>query len=232
MKAPLTVPHDEGVDNPSRKDRDTLSASGSGSAPGAKRKRRTFTMKEKARLIEESLSPGYSQAQAAKKHGINQPTLCAILKQKEKILSVTQQTHSGSESLGSYRSHGKEQKLEQDLYDWFLKKHGQGLMMDRPLLRNQAEKMAKERGLETSMTFSRGWLARWRARFGIQNKQLHREAHADVSAALEWIKKTLPSLLSKYAPKDISTLKNVEKECFTQLSEGKTQSHTTDFFKK
>ena len=30
----------------------------------------------------------------------------------------------------------------------------------------------------------------------------------------------------------LSTLKNVEKECFTQLSEGKTQSHITDFFQE
>ncbi len=51
------------------------------------RKRRAFAIKEKVNVFQESLQPGYSQAKAAKKHGISISTLSKILWSKESILS-------------------------------------------------------------------------------------------------------------------------------------------------
>ena len=97
----------------------------------SKKKRRTFTIKEKVELVEESMTPGYCQARAAEKHGIKQSTLAGILREKDKLLATT----SASRMKAKNFSKGKESELEDKLYEWFLKKRSQGLILSDPLLR-------------------------------------------------------------------------------------------------
>lgn len=135
------------------------------------KKRRVCTIKEKLALIEGSTKPGYTQIEAAKRHSIKQSTLAGILKEKSKLLSL-----SASSQKAKHVSQCEEQELEDLLHAWFLRSRKKGLLLDRPLLRKQAEKMARELQLETNLKFSAGWCSRWRRRYGVQFKKQHGEA--------------------------------------------------------
>lgn len=157
-------------------------------------------MKEKLELIEESMKSGYSQIKSAKSHGIPQPTLANIIRNKNAILDAASQ----GPSKAKRQSHGKEDALEKELYAWFLKRRAQSVPIDNPLLRKQAQKMSKEKGIDTSLTFSEGWLAGWKKRFNINFRKQHGEKQsADTEAAKIWLKNDLPALLQQYSPKDI-----------------------------
>jgi transposase len=164
-----------------------------------KRQRSSFTLEQKVSFIEETMKPGATQVQVAKKFGLKQSTLNSILKKKEEILASASAIQK-KKNL----SKGTEHDLEEQLYDWFLKKHGQGLVMDRPLLRKQAEKLAQDMGLKTALTFSSGWLWRWRKRYNIKFKQQHGEQRsADFVAGQKWLEEKLPLLLAAYNASDI-----------------------------
>ncbi len=163
------------------------------------RKRKAISINDKIKLIEESRRPGYNQSKAAQSHNMSQSTLAGILKSQDSILTVANKMSS---SKRHYR--GREDQLEQELHAWFLKKRAQRLPIDDPLVRRQAEIIAKEMGLETALTFSHGWLMRWRKRFGINCRQQHGEKDsADVEGAKKWLEEKLPDLLQEYSPEDI-----------------------------
>lgn len=110
------------------------------------------------------MQPGYSKIQAAVRHGIKQSALASILKDKNKILAVA--------NVGKSKnvSQGKGHKLKERLFEWFLKTRSHGVLLDRPLLRTQSEKMAWSMNLDTSLKFTHGWLCKFRKRFGIDFK--------------------------------------------------------------
>ena len=156
------------------------------------RKRKAISIKEKMKLIEESKKPGFRQSHAAKVHGIPQSTLANILRNKDSILAAASQ---GS-SKAMRQSHGKEDILEREIYDWFLKKRAQSVPIDDPLLRKQAQCMVKEKGINSTLTFSEGWLAGWKKRFNVNFRMQHGEKQsADTEAAKTWIRNDLPALL-------------------------------------
>ncbi len=160
------------------------------SSPPSK-KRRSFTLKEKVCLIEESTVPGYSQIHASKKHGIPQSTLACILRDKDKIMNMAR---SGLDGKKKQRQ-AEESELEECLYDWFLRKRRQGLLLDDPLLRKQAEEMAKKMNIDSTIQFSRGWLRRRKARLGISSKKQHGEQHsADYEGAQNRLQADLPGV--------------------------------------
>ncbi len=152
-------------------------------------------MKEKVALIEESMQPGYSQVRAAIKHSVKQSMLACILRDKQKILAVAP---AGQKS--KHCSRGKEHQLEEDLHAWFLKVRGKGALLDDPIVRRQAELMAKKMNLNTTLTFLHGWLMRWRRRYGVEFKETHGEKlDADTEAADKWVTEVLPTILARYS---------------------------------
>lgn len=108
-------------------------------------------------MVEEAKTPGYSLVEAAKKRNISHSTLSGILKEKDKVLEEAMKGHTSHLCQG----HAYEKQLER-LYDWFLKKRSQGILLDRPLLQKQAENMAKEMGLTPTISFSHGWEVKFR----------------------------------------------------------------------
>ncbi len=164
-----------------------------------KKKRSSYTIGEKVKWIEEASKPGMSQVQVATRFGITVSTLSTILKHKAEILAVSS-TSQRTKNI----SRGKEHELEEKLYTWFLKMRSKGLNMDRPIIRKQAEKMAEAMGISTNLTFSAGWLMRWKRRHGVVYKAQHGEQQdADFAASEKWLKEVLPTLLSSYSPDDI-----------------------------
>jgi len=164
------------------------------------RKRKAISIKKKIKLIEESKKPGFRQSHTAKEHGIPQSTLANILRNEDFILAAASQ----GPSTAKRQSHGKEDVLEHELYDWFLKKRVQSVPIDDPLLRKQAQCMVKEKGINTTLKFSEGWLAGWKKRFNVNFRKQHGEKQsADTEAAKTWIQNDLPALLEQYSPKDL-----------------------------
>lgn len=164
-----------------------------------KKKRKSYTMQEKLKWIEEASKPGMSQVHVAKKFSITPSVLHGILAKKEKIIDMT-----GGTKKTKRMSQGLVKDLEDKLYAWFLKKRSQGLIMDRPLQRKQAEKMAKEMGLEDKLTFSAGWLWRWRCCYGVVFKMQHGEQQdVDFEASKRWLEEVLLGLLEEFTPDNI-----------------------------
>ena len=98
------------------------------------------------------MKPGVSQVEVAKRDGIKVTTLNGFMRDKTKILAAT-----SSKQLAKRVVKGHEPELEERLHSWFLKKRSQGMLLDRPLLRNQGIAMAKEMNIDTSQLFSYGW---------------------------------------------------------------------------
>ncbi len=105
----------------------------------------------------ESKKPEFSQSHTAKVYRIPQSTLTNILWNKDSILAAASQGPSTTKC----QSHGKEDILEHELYDWFLKNRAQSVPIDDPLLKKQAQCMMKEKGINSTLMFSEGWLAGW-----------------------------------------------------------------------
>ncbi len=144
-----------------------------------KTSRASFTIKDMILWIEEAEKPGVSQVQVAAKFGIRTSTLHNVLKKKAEILAV-----ASTSQKSKHIKRRKEQELEEKVYDWFLKMRSKGLVIDRPLLRKQAKKMAEMMELDTSLTFSAGWLIKWRKHYGIEAKTQHGEQlDADFAAS-------------------------------------------------
>ncbi len=109
---------------------------------GGKKKRKSYTIKEKIECIEEMSKPGMSQVKVVPKFGIYPSMLHSTLAKKDAILAA------GGSKKTKRLSHGLIKELEDKLYTWFLKKRSQGLNIDRPLLRTPAENMAEKMGLK------------------------------------------------------------------------------------
>ncbi len=156
-----------------------------------KMKRKSYTIQEKIEWIEEASKPDMSQVTVTQEFGITPSTLDgAVVK--------------GASKKAKRLSQGLVKELEDKLYEWFLKKWGKGLPMDKPLLRKQAETLADKMGLTGKLTFSAGWLWRWRCRYGVIFKnQRGEQQDADFAAAEKWQKEVLSGLLNVYSPDDV-----------------------------
>ncbi len=137
-----------------------------------KKKWKSYTLLEKLQWIEEVAKPGMTKVRVAEKFGVTPSILTGALAKKEEIVASVS---AGSSKKAKWLSQGLVKNLEDKLYTWFLKKRSQGLNMDRPLLRKQAETMAKTMGVEDKLMFSAGWLWRWQARYGVSFKVQHGE---------------------------------------------------------
>ncbi len=152
------------------------------------KKRKALTVKEKLlELIQELSMPGRSLTQVATKHGIKPSTLAGILKEKSKILAI-----SDARQKSKHYSCGKEHQLEESSWN---------LVLNRPVVRNQAEVMAKKMNLEIL-----SWLTcyveeeLWRR---LQTTSWGASVLTVCAISAKWLKTVLPMFLSQFEPKSI-----------------------------
>ena len=128
--------------------------------------RKTLTLSQKSQLIEDSMKPGFSQDKAAKEYGISQSAVCKILKNKFNIYCSSAATSNFKKNL----TRGKNDALEEKLYEWYLQRKTAGLPVSGPLLRSKAEELANSFTCSAppGFKFSNGWLEGFKKRYDIK----------------------------------------------------------------
>ena len=112
------------------------------------------------------MKPGFSQDKAAKEYGISQSAVCKILKNKFNIYCNS----ASSSNIKKNLSRGKNDALEETLYEWYLQRKTAGLPISGPLLRSKAEELANSFtcSAEAGFKFSNGWLEGFKRRYDIR----------------------------------------------------------------
>ncbi|XP_055522856.1 jerky protein homolog-like [Wyeomyia smithii] len=157
-----------------------------------KRKQKTLTLHEKVRIIEDFEGGGGTYESLARKYGVGSSSVSRFIQHKEELRT----------KLDSYREHGvenrrtlKEQRLpvmEKSLYLWILQQREANILVAPEALRLKGELLLGElqkRGhyVDQSLTFSDGWMRRFKARYGLRVKRVTGEkASADTAAYLRF----------------------------------------------
>ena len=126
--------------------------------------RKRLDLKEKEQLIYEASQPGFDRKKACASYGIGYSTLSGILKQKDSILnSQIEAIPSKAKSLRK----AAHPDLEQQLYEWFTRKHRQNLPIDGLTIQDEAIDIAKKLGIN-DFKCSMGWVQKFKKRFEIK----------------------------------------------------------------
>ncbi|KAG9327754.1 hypothetical protein KVV02_000200 [Mortierella alpina] len=103
---------------------------------------------------------------------ISQPTISHSLKKSNEILA-TGPSAPGIEPNGVRKRRVRHPELELAIYQWLSNKRSDGTgLISGPVLIAQAKKIAQEMNIHDTV-FCPGWLARFKARYGIQSLRSH-----------------------------------------------------------
>ena len=138
---------------------------------GEKKRRIRLTLSQKARIIEESMKPGFSQSKFSKETGISTSTISEILKNKF-ALYCHPEIGSTSRFNISYRYNDA---LEQKLLEWYYQRQNEGQPVTGPLLKSKAVELSNSYAVTGSspkkeIKFSNGWLDGFKRRNNITFK--------------------------------------------------------------
>ncbi|XP_054720672.1 uncharacterized protein LOC129230299 [Uloborus diversus] len=164
-------------------------------------KRKALSFDEKLKIIQQydEKKGVTNKQQFANEIGIPVSTLKTLLKKREEIESSA---FSGISKRRRVRK-GKNEDLEEVLYQWFQQARGNNLPINGPIMTEKANEIAKGLGIN-DFSGSAGWLDRFRKRYGIKYRQISGEAEAaDDDNIAPWIENLLPNLLKDYAPEDV-----------------------------
>ena len=164
-------------------------------------KRRDLSLSEKIDLLKKYDDlPKMGQREAANKLGVPQSSLCKILKNRYDV----EVSFVDNEQTSRKRKRcGKDEEVENALKRWFTVVRDKDIRVDGPLMKTQAEKLAKKMGKE-DFCATDGWLARWRRRENISwGKPAGESGEADLPAANAWLRDVWPSLTAEYTSDSI-----------------------------
>ena len=156
-------------------------------------------MKEKNEAIKK-IKGGCLNKNVAADYDVPPSTLSTWLKSKDKIVKAFE----GGASLKMQRLKpcGNE-NLDQALYTWFVQMTQQGVPVSGPVLREKALRYAKEMDIKV-FTASNGRFDGWKNRHDVAFKAISGEVQlCTLEMTASWKESTLPTLLSKYALRDI-----------------------------
>jgi hypothetical protein len=166
-----------------------------------KRILKTLSVREKSKLIDEVEKGTRKKKDIAAEFGIPANTLSTILKEKEKIRKAVEESRHAPERKRLKTSSFP--KLEDAMFAWVKNMRDRNVPLQGGLIREQAEKFAKEMGIQ-SFQASVGWLDKFKARNGIVQKVMSGESASVPEVDYEdYCRNVLPSLLAGYNPNDI-----------------------------
>lgn len=145
--------------------------------------------------------PVMTQAQAAAKLQISQPTLCKLLQNREKIARLS--SDSNVNKNRKRKRCGKDEDVETALKEWFTCVREKDARVNGPLLKMKAEQLAQRMGKQDFVATD-GWFRRWVARENIMYcKPVGEQGEADGVAANVWIRDEWPKIIADYSPSQI-----------------------------
>ena len=165
-----------------------------------KRHRVCTSLKTKYLCLKD-LEKGGKQKDLATKYGVQQSTIAGWVRKKKDILGAFE---SGNIASCSKRNNAmKFEKVDKALFTWFQQKRSSSIPLSGPIMLEKANQFAASL-YDGDAKISASWLNRWKSRHGIVCKIISGEdksVHMDVVSS--WTETTLPTLLSKYALKDV-----------------------------
>ncbi|CAB4491435.1 unnamed protein product [Rhizophagus irregularis] len=134
-------------------------------------------------------------------HNINikRPTISKILKDRERWLSITNNTSS------TYRHREvKYPSLEQALSIWVKQALSKNMILSDNILREKAKEFAQDLNIaENAIGFSNGWLGGFKSRNNLSKQRIHGESNSAPLSTLPELRAELQELISKYDPNDV-----------------------------
>jgi len=164
------------------------------------RTRTDLNRAEKIGLLDRyrSLPTNTSQRESAESLGISRGLLRNLLRDEEKLRTTTEQSNDRKR-----QRHGKNDKVEDSLWEWFQFARSRRVPINGPILCQKAEDLARLLGFN-DFEATDGWLHRWKQRHSLCYAKLHGEAgDADTEAAALWRQQQVRDLLESYGPEEI-----------------------------
>ncbi len=120
--------------------------------------------------------PKMSQREAAFKLGIQQATLCRLLKNRHDVEGA-----SSSQDSRKHARTGHCPEVDAAILRWIRASWENGTILSGSLVMTKADEFAAELGLQDKFRANEGWLNRLKKRSGLVHKKLHgEEASADI----------------------------------------------------
>lgn len=155
----------------------------------------TLTVQEKIKLS--AVDSGKKVKDVVVIFGIGYSTACDIVKNKDKILQLSQ----NSNVIKRQRKQ-KYENVNNATARWFEQMRAQNVPISGDVLKKKALKFADDLGV-TSFKASNGWIDKFKSRNNIVHLKLAGEASSVNMATVENFRACLPSLLAEYSPSDI-----------------------------
>ena len=155
---------------------------------------------DKIDLIKKVCEEKWKQIDAAKHFGVSNGTVTNILKQKDEL--ITQYSNNACDLRR--RKFRKTDLLELNnmVFEFFKTVRSKNVMIDGPILKEQALKFAETLNIE-NFSASNGWLEKWKQAYQISFKAVSGEsASVDPKVAESW-KGKISGLCFGYEAKDI-----------------------------
>ncbi|XP_005102045.1 tigger transposable element-derived protein 4 [Aplysia californica] len=163
-------------------------------------KRKNLSIEMKIKLLADVDKKLLSKKEIAAKYGIPHNTLSTIVKNREKIESLT------SRDLQPERKRQRKcgsADVDRALFVWCKQARSINAPISRTIMQTQAELIAAELG-DVDFKASPGWLDRFRRRHGIAYQTMSGEAASvNQTVVSDWQKTVLSALLKDYSPRDI-----------------------------
>ncbi|XP_072141031.1 tigger transposable element-derived protein 6-like [Dermacentor andersoni] len=183
-------------------------------------KRKAVSLDTKMDILQDSRR-GFKVSALVKKYELAQSTISTILK-------------TGSTTIvkaGAIGGHADQRKrvrdplyadVEEALYQWFITTRAHNVPISGPILATKAKNFAFLLG-RPNFEPGGGWIQRFKERHGIVYKNVVGEAASlDTEAKQQWLQTKLPSVLERYAEKDIYNCD--ETALFFQMLPSKTHA--------
>ncbi|XP_072144735.1 tigger transposable element-derived protein 6-like [Dermacentor andersoni] len=183
-------------------------------------KRKAVSLDTKMDILQDSRR-GFKVSALVKKYELAQSTISTILK-------------TGSTAIvkaGAIGGHADQRKrvrdplytdVEEALYQWFITTRAHNVPISGPILATKAKNFAFLLG-RPNFEPGGGWIQRFKERHGIVYKNVVGEAASlDTEAKQQWLQTKLPSVLERYAEKDIYNCN--ETALFFQMLPSKTHA--------
>lgn len=164
----------------------------------AEKKRKVFTVEEKAHIVWR-LENGDTNVNIAKEFHVSHSTISTIWKNRAKVKDLFEKN-----SLKLKRSRPCQHNvIDLALLNWFKQQRTNNIPISGPILLEKANELATLSG-EEQFEINSSWIQRFRARHNIVFGKISGEANdAPKEVSEEWLKHTWPALSENYQASDI-----------------------------
>ncbi|CAG4958097.1 unnamed protein product [Parnassius apollo] len=151
-----------------------------------KRKHKTLTIKEKNDILER-LNRNESFSSLASEYGVGRSTIYDIKKNRENIQKFMSTTDCGPGKRQTLKK-AKHPEVEEALYMWFRQERNKHTPISEPILATKAKFFYKEITKKDDFLASKGWLERFKNRYGIRLMAITGENLSNDTSCIELFK--------------------------------------------